>query len=951
MLTKKTLRNGETRRDFLRHSALVAGGGAALAAAPGLGGAAHAQEDQATASTEITPQKTVCHGCAVGCSLIAELRGGQWIGVEPAFDSPINAGSLCPRGLAAKGMVSEDRRLRTPMKLVDGAWVALGWDEAINQIGDKLNEIREKGGPDAVGWLASAGLTNEQGYLLRKAAAFWGTNNIDHQGRLFDAASEAGLASLFGDGAMTNPLNDLHNSRAVLVLGGDPAATHPVAMLHLLKAKEENNAPLIVADNRFTTTGAHADEFVSLRPGTDIAFAWGLLWHVLQNGWEDSAFIRQRLFGMEDIRTEVGRWSPDEVRKVTGIGPTQMERVARLLATNRPSALLWGGSGTQASTGTHGVRALAILGLALGSVGVPGGGLGGLREGANSQGMSDMGVAPDTLPGGYGLGEEAWRYWAAAWNVSLEDLKARFSAPEMMTAAGIPGGRWIDGVLENKDNMDQRDNLRAMLFFDYETNLLPRQEDVGRALERLELIVATGSYPPLAGVLGKRSDGVFLLPQASVYEGRGSATSMGRHTQWREPVVKPLYESKPLEEILYRLARKLGFSAQMFKTIHVENTEPKVEDITTEIANTLARLGYGGLSPERLIAQRDNQQAFDRTSLQAVGGPVDGEFYGLPRPCWGRPEDKHPGTPVLYDSSRPVREGGHAFPAVFGETHEGDSLLADGSWPTGAVLQRGHGGVSMAMLQGLGWQGELRQTERTRIDGSNGQATHWDTDLSGGLQRVALLKGLSPAGNGRARCVAWDFSDPVPVHREPLFTARRDLVAAYPTYEDGKAFRLPTAYRSLQDRDVLRQYPLLLSTGFMAEHMGGGGSSRANPWLAGIAPEMVAEIHPFDANSAGVRPGAPVWVVGPSGGRIRVTARVTQRVPRGQVWLPLSFAGQVAESDGASTGGVADIGSRYPKGTQPLALGAPALAVAPAGYDIVTQMPETRACLCRIEAA
>ena len=104
---------------------------------------------------------------------------------------------------------------------------------------------------------------------------------------------------------MTNSYNDIHNSKAMFVIGGNPAEAHPVSLLHLMKAKEQNNAPLIVCDPRFTRTAAHADEYVRFRPGSDVALIWGIMWHIFENKWEDKEFIRQRVYGMDDVRAEV----------------------------------------------------------------------------------------------------------------------------------------------------------------------------------------------------------------------------------------------------------------------------------------------------------------------------------------------------------------------------------------------------------------------------------------------------------------------------------------------------------------------------------------------------------------------------------------------------------------------------------------------------------------------
>ena len=210
------------------------------------------------------------------------------------------------------------------MKKENGEWVRISWETAINEIGDGMMKIREESGPDSVYWLGSAKHNNEQAYLFRKFAAYWGTNNVDHQARICHSTTVAGVANTWGYGAMTNSYNDIHNSKAIFLIGGNPAEAHPVSLLHMLKAKEQNNAPLIVCDPRFTRTAAHADEYVRFRPGSDVALVWGILWHIFENGWEDKEFIRTRVWGMEQIQEEVAKWNPEEVERVTGAPGQQL---------------------------------------------------------------------------------------------------------------------------------------------------------------------------------------------------------------------------------------------------------------------------------------------------------------------------------------------------------------------------------------------------------------------------------------------------------------------------------------------------------------------------------------------------------------------------------------------------------------------------------------------------
>ncbi len=929
------------RRAFLRNSGLAAGG---LAAAGALsGGMVRRAEAQATrGSAEVEIKKSVCNHCAVGCTVIAEVKNGVWVGQEPGFDSPINLGAYCAKGAAVRDFAIGERRLRYPMRLVGGKWERVSWDEAINEIGDTMLKIREESGPDSVYWLGSAKHNNEQAYLMRKFAAFWGTNNIDHQARICHSTTVAGVANTWGYGAMTNSFNDIHRARAIIMFGSNAAEAHPVAMLHILKAKEQNNAPLIVCDPRFTRTAAHADEYVRFRSGTDVALIWGILWHIFENGWEDREYIRRRVWGMDRVREEVRKWNPEEVERVTGVPGSQLRRVARLLANNRPATLIWCMGGTQHTIGNNYTRAYCILELALGNIGVSGGGANIFRGHDNVQGATDLGVLSHTLPGYYGLSTGAWKHWSRVWNVDYEYLLGRFASKELMESKGIPVSRWFDGILEDKANMDQPDNVRAMVFWGHAPNSQTRLPDMKRAMEKLDLLVIIDPHPTFSAVLHDRTDGVYLLPAATQFETYGSVTASNRSIQWREKVFEPFFESKVDHEIMYLFAKKLGFADEMFKNIQVNGNEPLIEDVTREFNRGMWTIGYTGQSPERLKMHMANQHTFDRTTLRANGGPADGEYYGLPWPCWGTPELKHPGTPILYDTSKHVMEGGLTFRARFGVEYEGENLLAEGSYSVGSEIKDGYPEFTMEMLMRLGWDQDLTEEERATIEAIAGPKTNWKTDLSGGIQRVALQRGCAPFGNAKARCYVWNFPDPIPVHREPLYTPRRDLVKDYPTYEDRKFYRLPTLYRSIQEQDFSKDYPIILTSGRLVEYTGGGDETRSSPWLAELQQNMFVEINPYDANTIGVRDGQMVWVEGPEGGKVLVMAMLTERVGRGVAFMPFHFAGWFQGEDRRH---------KYPEGADPYVLGEATNTAQTYGYDSVTQMQETKTTLCRIQPA
>ncbi|NBR37924.1 MAG: formate dehydrogenase [Alphaproteobacteria bacterium] len=935
------------RRGFLRGSGLAIGG---IAAVTALSGQSVKPAQATTVGSAVEIKKSVCTHCSVGCTVMAEVSNGVWIGQEPGWDSPINLGAHCAKGASVRETASGERRLKYPMKLVGGKWQRMSWDDAINEIGDKMLDIREKSGPDSVYWLGSAKHNNEQAYLFRKLYAYWGSNNGDHQARICHSTTVAGVANTWGYGAMTNSYNDIHNSKAIFIIGGNPAEAHPVSLMHVLKAKEQNNAPLIVCDPRFTRTAAHADEYVRFRPGSDVGLIWGIMWHIFENDWEDKEFIRQRVYGMDKVREEVAKWTPEETERVTGVPGSQLRRVAQLMANNRPGTFIWCMGGTQHTNGNNNTRAYCALQLALGNMGVAGGGANIFRGHDNVQGATDMCVLSHSLPGYYGLSAGSWAHWARVWGEDLDWLKGRFATIKtndgkdkfLMNENGIPVSRWIDGVLEDKENMDQPDNLRAMVFWGHAPNSQTRMKEMKAAMEKLDMLVIIDPYPTVSAVLSDRTDGVYLLPATTQFETYGSVTASNRSLQWREKVIEPSFDSLPDHTIIYKFAKKLGFADRMFRKISVKDDEPLIEDVTREFNSGLWTIGYTGQSPERLKAHMAHQHTFDRTTLQAVGGPLDGEYYGLPWPCWGTADMKHPGTPLLYDTSKPVAEGGLCFRARFGVEHEGNNLLAEGSYPVGSEITDGYPEFSMAMLKKMGWDGDLTADEQAAIEKVAGDKTNWKTDLSGGIQRVAIKHGCAPFGNAKARVMVWTFPDPIPLHREPLYTSRRDLVADYPTYSDRKLYRLPTKYESIQKVDHTKDFPMILTSGRLVEYEGGGDETRSNPWLAELQQDMFVEVNPRDANTLNIRDGDMVWVKSPEGAQIKVMAQVTERVASGVAFLPFHFGGMM---EGA------DLRHKYPNGSDPYVLGEAANTAMTYGYDSVTLMQESKCSLCRIERA
>jgi formate dehydrogenase major subunit len=957
------------RRSFLRRSGLAAGGAVALGSLS-IGAVQRAEAAGAfgavKAGMPVELRKNMCTHCSVGCTVIAEVQNGVWVGQEPAWESPINRGTHCAKGAAVRELVHGDRRVKYPMKLENGEWKKISWETAFNEIGDKMLDIRKKNGPESVWYLGSAKFSNEGAYLFRKFAAFWGTNNVDHQARICHSTTVAGVANTWGYGAQTNSYNDIRNSKTMIIMGGNPAEAHPVSLQHVLAGKETNNANMIVIDPRMTRTAAHANEYVRIRPGTDIPVLWGILWHILENGWEDKTFIANRVYGMDQIRAEVKKYDPKTVEDISGVPPEQLKKVAEKFAKEKPATLIWCMGQTQHTVGTANVRASCILLLATGNVGSQGTGANIFRGHCNVQGATDLGLDITTLPLYYGLVEGAWRHWSRVWEVPYESMQARFVDKKHMEMAGIPSTRWFDAVTYDKKDVEQPDKVKAAIVFGHGGNTVPRQPELAKGLAELELLVVADPHPTNFISMVNRKNGTYILPISTQFECAGSRTCSNRSLQWGEKIVEPIFDSANDYWVMMKLAYKLGFGAEMFKNIKMVKgkygDEPEPESILREINRGGWSTGYSGQSPERLKAHMKNQGKFDLVTLRAPkdGSEVSGDYYGLPWPCWGTPEIKHPGTHLLYNTNLNVNDGGGAFRPRFGLVRgkdnllpgevEGTSMLAQNSYPLDSEIKDGHPEFTYAMLQRLGWDKDLTEKEREtilRIGGNNPGTVSWAIDLSGGIQRVALSHNCIPFGNGKARAVAWNLPDSVPTHREPIYSARPDLVAKYPTRPDFKHFRMPNIGFSVQkaavDKGTAKSFPIILTSGRLVEYEGGGEETRSNKWLAELQQDMFVEIHPSDAQARGIVDGQKVMVSGPeSNSKAFMKALVTERVGKGVAFMPFHFGGQFQGEDHRKN---------YPAGTDPIVLGESVNTVTTYGYDPVTGMHEGKVTLVQIAAA
>lgn len=390
---------------------------------------------------------TTCGYCGVGCSLEVSTRGNAIMTVKPAGDGSVNRGHACVKGRFAHGFLGSADRLTTPLIRRNGTLTPATWKEAVGFVAARLGSIRDEQ-PGGFALISSARATNEENYLAQKfARTVMGTNNVDNCSRLCHAPSAAGLAATFGLGGGTNPFEDLERCDAVLLVGANPTAAHPVVGSRIFQ-RVMDGARLVVVDPRRTSLARYADVHLRPRPGTNVAVFNGLAHVLVREGLVDTAFLDVHATGYEELLGLLEDYPPERVAAISGVPADDLVQAAVLYGQALAPVIFYGLGVTEHLHGTDGVRTLSNLALLRGAVGPgAGGGVNPLRGQNNVQGASDMGALPDLLPGYQKVLDPAARArCAGTWRVDVPPLPG-LRIPQMFDAAraGSLKALWVIG--------------------------------------------------------------------------------------------------------------------------------------------------------------------------------------------------------------------------------------------------------------------------------------------------------------------------------------------------------------------------------------------------------------------------------------------------------------------------------------------------------------------------
>lgn len=533
---------------------------------------------------------TTCPHCATGCQYYLIVKDNKIVDVEPA-DGPSNKNLLCVKGrFGSFNFVHSPERLKYPLikNKETGEFERATWDEALDLIASKFNEIKKQYGSDALAGFACSRAPNEDCYMLQKMVrCAFGTNNVDNCARVCHSATVAGLAMTLGSGAMTNPISDITNDiDVILLVGSNPEEAHPVIGMQIRQAVDRG-ARLIVVDPRDIGLSKRADIHLKLKPGTNVAFANGMMNVIINAGLVDEEFIKNRTEGFEELKEIVKEYTPEKVAEICHIDPDHLREAALMYATAKKAPIIYCLGVTEHSTGTEGVMSMSNMAMLVGKLGRSGCGVNPLRGQNNVQGACDMGAMPGDFPGYQKVTDKkVIEKFEKAWGVKLNEKP------------GIHATDVFPAIL--------RKEVRGLFIFGEDPVVTDAdQNHIKKALENLDFFVLSDLFMTETAQYAD-----VILPGTSYAEKEGTFSNTERRVQRVRKAVTLDGEMRLDTDIFIDLMNRMGYPQPQLTS----------EEIMDEIASVTPI--FGGISHRRLDAGESIQ--------------------------WPCPDKKHKGTPILH---------------------------------------------------------------------------------------------------------------------------------------------------------------------------------------------------------------------------------------------------------------------------------------------------------------
>ena len=490
---------------------------------------------------------TTCNYCGDGCQMYLETKDEEVIRVTSPLswknkwgdraETAKGHGGLCVRGRFGFESLDSKSRLTQPLVRESGQLVVKPWLETMHLLVDRLADIKQKYGSDAIAGLVTARCTNEELYLFQKLMrTVFGTNQIDSSARYGHLNFVLASRHALGLGRNQNDWEDLTKAKTILVIGSNTTETNPLTAVRIKEAIRVFKAQVVTFDSAVTNLAKLASHPCLITPGTEGLLIDGLVKATIEQDLVDEEAIQKYPAAFNALKAAVESVTLEQLAQQTGLTADTYREIAKLFAESPRSIILCAEGIVRRENGYRNVLKLMDLAWIAGKLVQPGSGVMTVTEEPNEQGAADMGAAPEFLPGQAQFDDPAARdRFAKAWDASLPPVGS--------------GAHLIDIVKRCKSGQ-----IKALYVLgENPLATLPASLEVRAALERLELLVV---QDPFLTDTGRQAH--FVLPACTYAEKDGTFTNLeGRVLRGRQ-AMDPMGESLPDWHILTALANAMG---------------------------------------------------------------------------------------------------------------------------------------------------------------------------------------------------------------------------------------------------------------------------------------------------------------------------------------------------------------------------------------------------------
>ena len=470
---------------------------------------------------------SVCSYCPSQCQIDLNVLNNEVLRVTSDDNSTTNKGTLCVGGFFGYSYINHKQRLLEPV--VDQK--PASWDKAFERVVADIKRIKEESGAAAIAGFASPRLTNEENYLFQKLfRAAIGSNNIDTEARFGALRALRALDKGLGLHGASNQMDVIGTADAVLVFGADPTAEAPAVDWKIQDAVRRGDGKLVIANMRQIHLSQFAESQLSYNPGSEIALANGLGRLLLDRNYLDDENLKLRVSNYEEMKADLNAVDLAGVVAATGLSLEALEQAADIIGKANKVVVVFGSDISKSAFGTSKAAAVANLAILSGALSADSG-LFPLDEKGNTQGVLNMGVYAENLPGFQPYADNKSKF-AAAWKCDLPD-----------------SGLDADGILQEIES----GTIRFLYLAATNPQSFPNSSRWLKALEKVEVLVVQDIFPTEITALA-----TVVLPGSSYAEKSGSFTSLDQTVRHFNAAIKPVGQCREDWEVFAELYARLS---------------------------------------------------------------------------------------------------------------------------------------------------------------------------------------------------------------------------------------------------------------------------------------------------------------------------------------------------------------------------------------------------------